>query len=64
MREYQAAPVSRLEELEGLEQLRFLDLGLAVGLVYLDPLAWDAIELNNPSDVPVIERILAERGIA
>jgi len=64
LREYQAAPVSRLEELEGLEQLRFLDLGLAVGLVHLDPLAWDAIELNNPSDVPVIERILAERGIA
>ena len=64
LRVYQAAPVSRLEELEGLEQLRFLDLGLAVGLVHLDPLAWDAIELNNPSDVPVIERILAERGIA
>lgn len=64
LRGYQAAPVSQLEQLEGLEQLRFLDLGLAVGLVHLDPLAWDAIELNNPSDVPVIERILSERGIA
>lgn len=64
LRDYNAAPVSQLEQLEGLEQLRFLDLGLAVGLVHLDPLAWDAIELNNPSDVPVIERILSERGIA
>jgi 3-deoxy-manno-octulosonate cytidylyltransferase (CMP-KDO synthetase) len=64
LRLYNAAPPSQLEQLEGLEQLRFLDLGLAVGLVHLDPLAWDAIELNNPSDVPVIERILAERGIA
>lgn len=64
LRLYNAAPASRLEQLEGLEQLRFLDLGLAVGLVHLDPLAWDSIELNNPSDVPVIERILAERGIA
>lgn len=64
LRLYNAAPTSQLEQLEGLEQLRFLDLGLAVGLVHLDPLAWDSIELNNPSDVPVIERILAERGIA
>lgn len=64
LRLYNAAPVSQLEKLEGLEQLRFLDLGLAVGLLHLDPLGWDSIELNNPSDVPVIERILAERGIA
>ncbi len=63
LRAYMAGPVSRLEELEGLEQLRFLDLGIAVGLVHLDPLEWDPIELNNPSDVPVMERILAERGI-
>lgn len=63
LRLYSAAPVSQLEQLEGLEQLRFLDLGLSVGLVHLDPLDWDSIELNNPSDVPVIERILTERGI-
>jgi len=28
-----------------------------------DPLGWDCIELNNPQDVPVIEAILAQRGI-
>ena len=27
------------------------------------PLDWDSIELNNPSDVPAIERVLAQRGI-
>jgi 3-deoxy-manno-octulosonate cytidylyltransferase (CMP-KDO synthetase) len=63
LRIYSAAPTSALERLEGLEQLRFLDLGLAVGVVHLDPLDWDAIELNNPSDVAVIEKILVERGI-
>ena len=60
---YRAAPPSQLEQLEGLEQLRFLDLGLPVSIVQLDPFGWAAIELNNPSDVPVIERVLAERGI-
>lgn len=60
---YQAAPMSQLEQLEGLEQLRFFDLRLPVSIVQLDPLSWDPIELNNPSDVPTIERVLAERGI-
>lgn len=63
LREYRNAPASTLEILEGLEQLRFLDLGLPVSVVRLEPLEWDSIELNNPSDVPVIERILNERGI-
>ena len=63
LQEYMAAPASELEMLEGLEQLRFLDIGVPVSVVQLDPLSWDAIELNNPSDVPAIERVLAERGI-
>jgi 3-deoxy-manno-octulosonate cytidylyltransferase (CMP-KDO synthetase) len=60
---YRNAAPSTLERLEGLEQLRFLDLGMVVSIVQLDTLDWDSIELNNPSDVPVIERVLAERGI-
>jgi 3-deoxy-manno-octulosonate cytidylyltransferase (CMP-KDO synthetase) len=58
----QAAP-SDLEIFEGLEQLRFLDLGLLISIVEMDPLGWDSIELNNPSDVSAIERVLAQRGI-
>lgn len=61
---YCEARPSTLEVLEGLEQLRFLDLGLTISIVQLEPLGWDAIELNNPSDVPAIERVLAERGIS
>ena len=63
LRLYTEAGASDLETLEGLEQLRFLDLGLPVSVVQLDPLNWDSIELNNPSDVAHIERVLAERGI-
>jgi 3-deoxy-manno-octulosonate cytidylyltransferase (CMP-KDO synthetase) len=61
---YSAAPLCELEQLEGLEQLRFLDLGLPVRVVRIDRLAWDSIELNNPSDTEIIERVLRERGIA
>ncbi|WP_404481417.1 manno-octulosonate cytidylyltransferase [Novosphingobium sp. BL-52-GroH] len=60
---YCAAGPCELEALEGLEQLRFLYTGLPVSVVTSEPLEWDAIELNNPGDVPVIERILRERGI-
>jgi 3-deoxy-manno-octulosonate cytidylyltransferase (CMP-KDO synthetase) len=58
---YAGLPVSPLELLEGLEQLRFLDAGLPVAVV--ESAAADLWELNNPSDVPVIEAMLAARGI-
>ncbi|MEO8722933.1 MAG: manno-octulosonate cytidylyltransferase [Sphingobium sp.] len=61
---YVAAPISQLEQLEGLEQLRFLAGGIPVAVVAVEAPDWDLIELNNPSDLPVIEAILAERGIA
>ena len=60
---YRNAPPSELERLEGLEQLRFLELGLSVSIVPIESMSWDPIELNNPSDVEAIERVLAERGI-
>ncbi len=63
LRAYGEATSSELENLEGLEQLRFLDLGLPVSVVQIEQLDWDSIELNNPSDVPQIERVLADRGI-
>ena len=61
---YAALPPCELEELEGLEQLRFLDAGAKVRVVRIDRLDWDSIELNNPSDTPIIEAILKDRGIA
>ncbi|TVV74047.1 3-deoxy-manno-octulosonate cytidylyltransferase family protein [Sphingomonas solaris] len=59
---YPTLALSPLETLEGLEQLRFLDAGLPVAVVEAE--AADLWELNNPADVPVIEAMLAARGIA
>ena len=60
---YAATPPSPLEDLEGLEQLRFLEAGQPVRVVTFDPVGWDCIELNNPEDIPAIERVLHQRGI-
>jgi 3-deoxy-manno-octulosonate cytidylyltransferase (CMP-KDO synthetase) len=60
---YAAAPVAALEVLEGLEQIRFLDMRVPVRVVEVDPKGCDIWELNNPEDAPVIETALACRGI-
>lgn len=60
---YAAANPSHLELLEGLEQLRFADLGIPVGLALTTPPAHDMIECNNPHDVPLIEAALRLAGI-
>ena len=49
----------KLETLEGLEQLRFMENGKQVLCVEVDAQGRDFWELNNPSDVDRIERILA-----
>lgn len=51
-----------LELQEGLEQLRFLDAHLPVGVAVCEAPAWEMIELNNPTDVPLIEAELARRA--
>lgn len=59
---YAARPPAPLELQEGLEQLRFLDAGLPVGTVLCEAPAWNVIELNNPTDVVLIEAELARRA--
>lgn len=51
-----------LELQEGLEQLRFLDAGLPVGVAVCEAPLWEMLELNNPTDVPLIEAELARRA--
>jgi 3-deoxy-manno-octulosonate cytidylyltransferase (CMP-KDO synthetase) len=56
---YPAWPIGPLETLEGLEQLRFLENGRTVLCVEVEARGRQFWELNNPSDVPVIEAMLA-----
>ncbi|KAA2313667.1 3-deoxy-manno-octulosonate cytidylyltransferase [Pseudooceanicola sediminis] len=55
---YVAAPQTPLEQLEGLEQLRFLETGTPVHCVEVDARGRVFWELNNPTDVPRIEAAL------
>lgn len=57
--DYAAATPMPLETLEGLEQLRFLELGLPVRCVEVDGKGRVFWELNNPVDVARIEKVLA-----
>lgn len=53
-----------LEALEGLEQLRFLERGRSVLCVEVESRGRQFWELNNPSDVPRIEAMMAAMGMA
>ncbi|RWR10197.1 3-deoxy-manno-octulosonate cytidylyltransferase [Paenirhodobacter populi] len=64
LRAYPNWPVGPLEGLEGLEQLRFLENARAVLCVEVEARGRQFWELNNPSDVPKIERMMAEMGIS
>ncbi len=53
-----------LETLEGLEQLRFLENGMPILCVEVEARGRAFWELNNPEDIPRIERKLREMGVA
>lgn len=61
---YPSWPAGRLETLEGLEQLRFLEHGRSVLCVEVEARGRQFWELNNPEDVGRIETMLAEMGQA
>ncbi|MEI4260667.1 3-deoxy-manno-octulosonate cytidylyltransferase [Roseovarius sp. D0-M9] len=58
LKAYVEAPISTLETLEGLEQLRFLSAGMPVRCVEVDARGRLFWELNNPEDVARIEAAL------
>ncbi|WP_226780768.1 3-deoxy-manno-octulosonate cytidylyltransferase [Oceaniglobus trochenteri] len=57
---YVGWPVGRLEKLEALEQLRFLENGHAVRCVVVDGRGRVFWEVNNPEDVGRVEQVLQE----
>jgi 3-deoxy-manno-octulosonate cytidylyltransferase (CMP-KDO synthetase) len=60
---YVATPVSKLETLEGLEQLRFLTAGVPMAVVDVETPPFALRELNNPEDVEPIEQALIDAGL-
>lgn len=61
--DYPSWPAGPLEQLEGLEQLRFMEHGRSVLCVEVEALGRQFWELNNPEDVPRLERMMKEMGI-
>lgn len=62
LRQYASWSEGTLEQLEGLEQLRFMENGCPVQCVEVEARGRQFWELNNPIDVARIERILAAQG--
>ena len=64
LRAYTGWETSPLERLEGLEQLRFLENGATILCVEVQSPGHPFWELNNPEDLPKIEKILHQWFIA
>lgn len=60
---YAAAPMPDTERCEGLEQLRFLDMGVPIRMIEVTEPPGGLWEVNNPSDVALVEAALGERGL-
>ena len=60
---YMSHPPGPLETREGLEQLRFLENGIPIRCVEVDARGRAFWELNNPSDVSLIEDIMRREGL-
>ncbi|MEM7440158.1 MAG: manno-octulosonate cytidylyltransferase [Pseudomonadota bacterium] len=63
LRRYASLPEGRLEKIEGLEQLRFIENGLPIQCVEVAAEGREFWELNNPEDTPRIEMILKRLGV-
>lgn len=62
LRAYTALPPGAAELAEGLEQLRFLEHGMAITCVKVDPKGRDFWEVNVPEDIARVEAILNAEG--
>lgn len=60
---YPTWPIGPLEQLEGLEQLRFMENSRAVLCVEVKARGRAFWELNNPEDVPKIEEMMVQMGL-
>jgi len=59
---FEAAPQSQYELLEGLEQLRLIELGLDIRAVVVEPARITMSGVDSPADVERAERLIGEFG--
>jgi len=59
---FEATPPSPYEQLEGLEQLRFLEMGLAIQTVEVDPPLHAMSGIDTQADVVLAESLIARWG--
>ena len=59
---FEAAAPTELERLEGLEQLRLLDLHLTIDAVEVAPAAFDISGIDTEADIARAETLIAQHG--
>lgn len=59
---FEATPPTALERLEGLEQLRLLELGIPVTTVPIDPPLFDSSGIDTEADITRVEALIALHG--
>ena len=59
---FEATPPTELERLEGLEQLRLLELGLRIDAVAVAPPRFDISGIDTAADIARAEALIAEHG--
>lgn len=59
---FEASPPTTLENLEGLEQLRLLELGIPVMTVAVDPPRFDSSGIDTEADIARVEALIAAHG--
>ncbi len=62
LRRFEACPPTALENLEGLEQLRLLELGIPVMTVPVDPPLFDSSGIDTQADIARVEALIARHG--
>jgi len=62
LRKYVSLPEGHYETLEGLEQLRFLENGMSIQCVEVEPDAIAIPGIDAPEDVALAERLIAQHG--
>jgi len=62
--QYPTWSIGPLERHEALEQLRFMEQGRSVLCVQVDARGRQFWELNNPEDVPRLQKMMADMGMA